>query len=128
MTEIQKTQIKQMRANGIGYLKIAKTLGMSENTVKSYCRRAEREKHEPSHFCCEQCGKSIDLSKIAAKRFCSDTCRMRWWNTHPKDNGKYTAECLNCGQEIRMRRKGERKYCSHSCYIAYRYSGGVQHG
>ena len=39
MTENQKTQIAKLRAAGLGYGKIAQQLGMSLNTVKSYCRR-----------------------------------------------------------------------------------------
>ena len=39
MTESQKQQILSFRRQGIGYLKIAQELGISQNTVKSYCRR-----------------------------------------------------------------------------------------
>ena len=39
MTESQKQQIISFRRQGIGYLKIAQELGISQNTVKSYCRR-----------------------------------------------------------------------------------------
>lgn len=39
MTDYQKTQIMKLRAEGLGYGKIAQRLGISLNTVKSYCRR-----------------------------------------------------------------------------------------
>lgn len=39
MTNNQKAQIKKLRAAGNGYGKIAQTLGISLNTVKSFCRR-----------------------------------------------------------------------------------------
>ena len=39
MTDRQKERIRQMRADGYGYMKIAQELGISENTVKSFCRR-----------------------------------------------------------------------------------------
>lgn len=41
MTEEQKSQIKAFRNNGLGYKLIAKELGISVNSVKSFCRRNE---------------------------------------------------------------------------------------
>ena len=40
MTNGEKVQIVQMRKRGLGYAEIAQRLGMSVNTVKSYCRRS----------------------------------------------------------------------------------------
>ena len=37
MTEEQKEQIKDLRGKGEGYKKIAQYIGLSENTVKSFC-------------------------------------------------------------------------------------------
>ena len=39
MTENQKEQIASMRLAGASYAAIAATLGLSRNTVKSYCLR-----------------------------------------------------------------------------------------
>jgi len=39
MKYLQKEQITQMRSEGFSYAKIAAALGISENTVKSFCRR-----------------------------------------------------------------------------------------
>ena len=39
MTDSQKDRIREMKADGFGYIKIAQALGLSENTVKSFCRR-----------------------------------------------------------------------------------------
>lgn len=39
MTELEKQKIIKLRNGGYGYIRIAQTLGMSENTVKSFCRR-----------------------------------------------------------------------------------------
>ena len=41
MTDNQKAQIINLRAAGNGYGSIAQTLGISLNTVKSFCRRNE---------------------------------------------------------------------------------------
>ena len=47
MNDIQKAQIRELRLQGFGYRKIAKETGMSENTVKSYCRRHPLSLKEP---------------------------------------------------------------------------------
>lgn len=39
MTTAQKQQIEFLRGKGASYVFIAVVLGISENTVKSYCRR-----------------------------------------------------------------------------------------
>ena len=39
MNALQKQNIANMRRNGASYAKIAAALDISENTVKSYCRR-----------------------------------------------------------------------------------------
>ena len=46
MTEEQKEQIKDLRGKGEGYKKIAQYIGLSENTVKSFCRRMNAAKPE----------------------------------------------------------------------------------
>jgi uncharacterized protein YjcR len=63
MTSFQKEQIHRMRSAGMGYAKIAASLGVSENTIKSYCRRnnlggimaafkpeQRDDEKEPGHF------------------------------------------------------------------------------
>lgn len=39
MTNQQRNQIRTMRLQGAGYIKIGKILGISDNTVRSLCRR-----------------------------------------------------------------------------------------
>ena len=124
MTNEQKQEIRAMQQAGFGYSKIAKIIGVSENTVKSFCRRQKAIIVSEENDLCAQCGKPIDKSKRSSRRFCSDDCRIKWWNKHPKADMPYTANCACCGKEIQMRRKGERKYCSHRCYIAARYKDG----
>lgn len=125
MTDNQKILIDKLRLEGYGYLKIAKQIGVSENTVKSYCRRNKINSNDNiSIAVCDQCGKPIDKSKRSAKRFCSDACRNKWWNKHPKTEMQYITTCAYCGKEIHMRRHNEKKYCSHACYIKARYEGG----
>ena len=135
MTEDQKQQILSLRKQGIGYMKIAQELGISQNTVKSYCRRnclarpeeirkAQPVKLSTEHFC-QQCGISVEQNpKRKLKKFCSDKCRMDWWNTH-RDMVSHSRSaaiiCPNCHRAFKA--YGGRKYCSHSCYIQHRFGG-----
>lgn len=68
MTEHQKMQIIKLRVSGNGYGKIAKTLGISLNTIKSFCRRHDINGNavvESLAPCCgetarcENCGREI---------------------------------------------------------------------
>ena len=135
MTDSQKQEILSLRKQGFGYMKIAQELGISQNTVKSYCRRNSLIKPEliakaepvevvTEHFC-QQCGilvKQNDKRKL--KKFCSDKCRMTWWNSH-RDMIRYgrSAEiiCPNCHKVFHA--YSGRKYCSHGCYIRDRFGG-----
>ena len=125
MTDSQRILIDNLRLEGYGYSKIATEIGVSENTVKSYCRRSKtNSKAQENIAACEQCGKLIDMSKRSARRFCSDACRNKWWNEHPKTEMSYVTTCACCRRKIHMRRRNEKKFCSHACYIKSRYGGG----
>ena len=39
MTDMEKEKIRYLRGEGLGYKAIASRLALSENTVKSFCRR-----------------------------------------------------------------------------------------
>ena len=39
MNDTQRQQIKALRGKGYGYGRIAQSLSLSENTIKTYCRR-----------------------------------------------------------------------------------------
>lgn len=126
MTEQNKMTIKIFRESGVSYGEIAKILNLSIDTVKSFCRRngltgykslrGEDVVVKP----CEECGLPVVQNPgRKTKRFCSDKCRMAWWNSHPdKVNHKktYIIKCSNCGKEFTSNGKKDRKYCSHECY------------
>lgn len=41
--------------------------------------------------------------KRKLKKFCSDKCRMKWWNTHQyliKKEANYNIVCRNCGKQF----------------------------
>ena len=127
MTENQKEQIANMRLAGDSYATIAATLGLSRNTVKSYCQRnvavePVSQKHDEK---CEMCGIAIiQLPGRRKRRFCSDACRTMWWNAHRNGTGgqtQITYTCAACGKRFTDYPNHKRKYCSHTCYIAHRY-------
>ncbi len=127
MTEYQKEQIANMRVAGESYAAIAIALGLSRNTVKSYCQRnvaVEPIPHNPDDKC-DKCGNAIiQATGHRKRRFCSDACRMAWWNTHRNlidGHTKAAYTCAACGKLFTDYPGQQRKYCSHACYIVHRY-------
>ena len=139
MTNEQKLKIKQLRQSGYGYATIAEALGLTKNQVSAFCRRnalsgtkAETNtKEKLDANCCRGCGKPL-MQTPGRKpvKFCSDSCRVRWWNAHPEMVNKkaiYHFTCAYCGKEFTAYGNAHRKYCSHACYIADRFRGGDGH-
>ena len=129
MTDEQKVQIGRMKDTGCSYRQISESLSIPINTVKSFCRRhrEERTAVPVADGQCLECGQNIQQQLgRKPKKFCSDACRMRWWNTHRQvvhmaSAHEYT--CPHCGRKFKS--YARRKYCSHSCYIASRFGGGI---
>ena len=117
--------IGNMRLQGKSAGAIAAALGLSVNTVKSYLRR--HPDMGCTHFC-PQCGKPVMQAEgRKEKKFCSDKCRNKWWNSHldqVKRKAVYDFRCPRCGKEFHIYGDKRRKYCSHECYIADRFKGG----
>lgn len=127
MTNEQIRQLTIMRRDGAGYGRIAETLHISINTVKSWCRRHHLPGEGVSGSVCENCGRPItQVAGRKRKRFCSDKCRNAWWNSHldlVKHKTTHTYVCPNCGKEFTVYGGRKRKYCCHACYIAHRFGG-----
>lgn len=137
MNTEQKSRITSLRKEGYGYARIAQALGLSKNTVKSYCKRnnlsgsaTAAESGIPlikSVFCLE-CGKEIIQEQgRKEKKFCSDGCRHKWWNARPEKitrKAVYSYTCAGCGKPFTAYGNSRRKYCCHACYIADRFKGG----
>ncbi len=126
MTNAQKQQIITLRKQGYGYIKIGQMLGISNNTVRSFCRRNILDRDTLTNtVMCKQCGKPIKrASGRKPKKFCSDACRVLWWNKHldcVKRKAIYEFTCANCGHPFSAYGNKGRKYCSQACYIADRY-------
>ena len=129
MTDAQRAAIADYRANGFGYKKISQLIGVSENTVKSFCRRNETEAATRSEKTCLFCGKSVpQFPGRKEKKFCSDICRNRWWNSNldlVNRKAMYEFICPTCGKPFSAYGNRNRKYCSHACYIEDRFGGAV---
>ena len=124
MTETQRNEIQRLRQTGMAYAAIAKMLNLPANTVKSFFRR---QKTDTTGAVCEQCKKPIDTLQHPNRRFCSDSCRTKWWNRHQKQEAPFIGICKHCQKEFRMRRRADQVYCSHACYIADRFPKGYAH-
>lgn len=127
MTLEEKTQIKKMRLSGESYSKISQTLKLSENTIKSFCRRNNLQGYEEVGILenCKNCGTSlINTEKHKPKKFCSDNCRLNWWKNNKdqiKKKALYIIKCSNCGLKFESYGNSKRKFCSHKCYIDSRF-------
>ena len=133
MTEAQQRQIRNLRAEGFGYKRIAEQLSVSENTIKTYCRRNglggnQANARGTSKHVCLYCG--VEVKQNAGrkeKKFCSDKCRNKWWNANlDRVNRKavYEYVCSCCKKPFTAYGNAHRKYCSHQCYIKDRFGGG----
>lgn len=136
MTDNQRERIKDMRVKGIGYSTIANELGLTKDSVKAYCRThnlggmvAQVKVADLYTEGCLCCGKIIVQDPARKKKkFCSDKCRMLWWNSHPElvTRKKMThLKCPICGEGFDSKNPLQ-KYCSRKCYgIARKESGNV---
>lgn len=121
MTNEEKQRINALRSAGRSYQAIADETGISLGSIKMYFKRSKETISAPR---CEQCHKLLrqDTSR-SGRRFCSDTCRTRWWVAHPETMKGHRYTCSFCGKEFSSHKPG--KYCSRSCYYAARKGGAV---
>lgn len=140
MTIDEKNRIIQMRKDGLGYGKIAQELGISRNTIKSFCQRNELTGGASTmpeititdvlaEKPCLNCGQPVRQNPgRKEKKFCCDACRNKWWNSHlsqVKRKAMYEFVCPACGKPFTAYGNRNRKYCSHECYIEDRFGGAV---
>ena len=133
MTAHEKEMIIKLRRSGQGYKKIASILNLPQAAVKTFCRR------HPIDVCtdsaeriCPVCGVRLEsIPHKKQKKFCSDKCRMKWWNSHPervKHKLMTTWVCSYCGKEFQNRGSLKRVYCSRACYALARTKEVRQNG
>ena len=132
MTNGEKMLIAQQIKQGMGYSEIARKLGMSVNTVKSYCQRNGLKRtgvtEALANDACKRCGCAlVHTPGRKKKQFCSDACRLRWWHEHRyMSKTARSAKCVACGRAF-MTDCGQR-YCSHACYIHMRFESDHGNG
>jgi len=123
MTKDEKDQILALRREGRGYRAISGLLGIPTSTVSSFCKSHDDGETEV----CPQCGAKITQNPHRKrKKFCSDKCRMLWWNSHLDQVNRqayYKATCIHCGKEFVSYGNDHRKFCSRSCVSAYKRQG-----
>jgi len=125
MNGFQKDQIMKLRANGESYSSIASKVDISINTIKAFCRRSnngEEQNNSSSNVeLCRQCYNPLtNIENKKKKTFCSNKCRMSWWNNsqnskNRKSNRQFT--CQACEQTFIGTGKRMRKFCSRVCYF-----------
>lgn len=134
MTNEQKEKIIRFRRQGFGYADIERELGISKNTVKSFCRRnglmVSNSKPVDDRDRCRECGNPL-VQQEKKKRwiFCCKACREKWWTEHADRIDRkaiYEFSCAGCGKVFTAYGNSKRKYCSHGCYITHRFGGGVE--
>lgn len=175
MTSDQRNIIDRMRSQGRGYKYIAAETGLSENTVKSYCRRALAPAIKPivessasaapapaprvarvaapapvpkpapapaptlapvpikdggsRTGLCRWCGKPVKQTPgRKEKKFCSEACRVSWWNRNRNSAERKVSchlICPTCHTPFSAYGDPRRKYCSRACYLAGRFYGGA---
>lgn len=133
MNDQQRTAIRKLRHGGLGYKAISAQLDLPLSTVKSFCRRNDLAgdftagSNGQTALFCKECGKKLKQTQGARmKVFCSDACRLAWWQKNPdkvKRRANYELTCQFCNQIFISYGNKHRKYCCHACYIADRYGG-----
>lgn len=125
MTAAEKKLITSMRYARVCYADIATAIGVSVNTVKTYCRRNNLTDNDlVNQLFCMNCGCTITKGKYRPKKFCSDKCRMTWWNAHQdlvNRNAHYSFTCAHCRKVFIVYGNAQRKFCSRTCYLASRH-------
>ena len=136
MTNIQRRKIEEMRSAGCGYSVIADETGLSKDSIKAYCRKHDLGGvkrnglfGDVSFGTCLSCGRKFWQNPTRKeKKFCSDPCRMKWWNAHPElvhRKNMHTLICSYCGQQFSSKNPLQ-KYCTRVCYARSRKE--VQNG
>lgn len=140
MTDYERQQIYELRMKGLGYKAIGNILGLTRDSVRSFCKRNSLigngkvvslnvEVMKEENLLCLHCGKLLKVKeKGRPRKYCSDECRRTWWKNNQdkktkKDTSIYKYTCLHCGKEFSVYGNKKRKFCSHDCYIKYRFWG-----
>ena len=127
MTKEQKTLILYYREQHMTYRQIGEKLGLSPDTVKTFCRRntPQEDRTETSASSqCRNCGAPVHpLPGRRERLFCCPACRTAYWRKHNLLGGM-PRYCAGCGALL-TGGSASRKYCSHACYISHRFGSSA---
>ena len=114
--------INEMLQQGKNTTEISLVLGIPSSTIRAHIRRhPELYGGKPCRNCSKVMAQPVGRK---VKHFCSDKCRMAWWNSHREQVQKkayYTLVCAHCGKEFESYGNQNRKYCSRDCYLIARF-------
>jgi len=129
MTEEEKRKVQELRKEGLSYQTIAISIGVTSETVRSFLRRQKNKSNEAR---CKNCDAKLNfIPGKMPKKFCSDKCRMAWWNSHQdqvKRKAYYPIVCQTCGKSFLSYGNRHRVYCSRSCFALARKKQGTTNG
>lgn len=84
MNEQTKKQILKLKTDGKSYSYISKLLNINVSTIKTVVSRSKNTKKEN---CCLLCDKKLIQTKgHRQKKFCSSSCKDKYWNLIRKQN------------------------------------------
>ncbi|MFP7442928.1 RNA polymerase subunit sigma-70 [Bacillus infantis] len=136
MNDEQRKQIKILRYQGLGYKKIAESMGLSRDVVRGYCKRHglnglatelvlnqdEDDKFikEITYMYCLSFGSELEQNqgRGAKRKNCSIECKRKFEKENPKI---YKLHCDYCRKEYLSERVQKRKFCSNDCYVRNRF-------
>ncbi len=125
MTAADKARIQHLRGGGLGYKAIAAVLALPVDSIKSFCKRNGLTAKAEAPTACLQCGKPLGERPPGAerKKFCSDACRNKWWDSHAdlRAKDKDRRVCAHCNRIFYSRKP--KKYCNTGCYMTARFGG-----
>ena len=112
MTNVEKNAIISMNEKGMSVTEISEILKI-KNTIKSFLQRKK------TADVCLNCGAVLThIPHKKRKKFCSDKCRMHYWNTHQNGMSHTSAaiiKCEVCGKDVLSYHKKPRRFCSREC-------------
>lgn len=126
MTDELKDRILALRRDGLNFSKIAKILDIPTDTVRTYLNRFNQKYENRCRMC--EC-KIVSAPHHKKKIFCSDKCRLEWWNVHQgvvRRKAFYKYVCPFCGKEFIAYGNAKRKYCSRGCYANARRKDAIR--
>ena len=124
MTKSEKETVLSLRQQQYSFSAIAQATGLPIGTIKSFLSRCHGKKEPPvtapcvtvEHSHCRECGSPLkQVEHRKARSFCSDQCRVAYWNKHRDLSDRASAHQQTCGICGRVFYTYHGQYCSRAC-------------